>query len=75
MIVVYGLAVAHAIGAGTDATTPWLRVWLYVSTPVIEETAIVIGDGPDDLIIEAAEMCPSIAITVLDSETGSQVYP
>jgi sulfoxide reductase heme-binding subunit YedZ len=35
MIVVYGLAVAHTIGAGTDASTPWLRVWLYVTTPVI----------------------------------------
>ena len=41
----------------------------------LEETAMVIGDGPDDLIIEAAQMCPSIAITVLDSETGEQVYP
>lgn len=41
----------------------------------LEETAVVIGDGPDDLIMEAAEMCPSIAITVVDSETGSQVYP
>ena len=35
MIVVYGLAVAHTIGAGTDASTPWLRAWLYVTTPVI----------------------------------------
>lgn len=35
MIVVYGLAVVHTIGAGTDASTPWLRVWLYVTTPVI----------------------------------------
>lgn len=35
MIVVYGLTVIHTIGAGTDASTPWLRVWLYVTTPVI----------------------------------------
>lgn len=35
MIVVYGLAVAHTVGAGTDASTPWMRVWLYVTTPVI----------------------------------------
>jgi ferredoxin len=41
----------------------------------LEDTAVVIGDGPDDLIIQAAEMCPSIAITVIDSETGTQVYP
>jgi ferredoxin len=41
----------------------------------LEETAVVIGDGPDDLIIEAAELCPSLAITVIDSDTGAQVYP
>jgi ferredoxin len=41
----------------------------------LEDTAVVIGDGPDDLIVEAAEMCPSIAITVVDSDTGAQVYP
>jgi len=35
MIVVYALAVAHTVGAGTDASTPWMRVWLYVTTPVI----------------------------------------
>ena len=41
----------------------------------LEDTAVVIGDGPDDLIVQAAEICPSIAITVVDSETGAQVYP
>jgi ferredoxin len=41
----------------------------------LEDTAVVIGDGPDDLIIEAAELCPSLAITVFDSDTGAQVYP
>lgn len=41
----------------------------------LEDTAVVIGDGPDDLIVEAAEICPSIAITVVDSETGAQIYP
>jgi ferredoxin len=41
----------------------------------LDETAVVIGQGPDDLIMEAAEMCPSIAIVVVDSDTGAQVYP
>jgi ferredoxin len=41
----------------------------------LEETAVVVGQGPDDLILEAAEMCPSIAITVVDSDTGAQIYP
>ncbi len=37
----------------------------------LEDTAVVIGDGPDDLIMQAAEICPSIAITVVDSETAT----
>jgi ferredoxin len=41
----------------------------------LEETATVIGEGPDDLILEAAEMCPSLAITVVDSETAETVFP
>jgi sulfoxide reductase heme-binding subunit YedZ len=34
-IVVYALAVVHTLGAGTDASTPWLRWWLYLTAPVI----------------------------------------
>jgi sulfoxide reductase heme-binding subunit YedZ len=34
-IVVYLLAVAHTLGAGTDASTPWLRAWLIVTAPAI----------------------------------------
>jgi ferredoxin len=41
----------------------------------LEETAVVIGDGPDELILEAAEACPALAISVIDSETGETVYP
>ena len=41
----------------------------------IDDTAVVIGDGPPELIIKAAEACPSMAIVVVDAETGEQVYP
>ena len=41
----------------------------------LEDTAMVIGDGPDELILEAAKACPSLAITVTDSETGETVFP
>jgi sulfoxide reductase heme-binding subunit YedZ len=34
-IVVYLLAVIHTLGAGTDATTPWLRWWLVLTVPPI----------------------------------------
>jgi ferredoxin len=41
----------------------------------LEETANVIGDGPDELILKAAEACPALAISVIDSETGETVFP
>ena len=41
----------------------------------LNDVAHVIGDGPPDLILEAAKACPSVAITVTDEDTGEQVYP
>lgn len=41
----------------------------------IDDVAIVIGTGPDSLILEAAEACPSVAISVVDHATGETVYP
>lgn len=40
----------------------------------LEDIAVVVGTGPDDLIMEAARACPSTAIAVYD-EHGEQVYP
>lgn len=41
----------------------------------LDDTARVIGTGPPDLILRAAEACPSVAITVIDQDTGERVYP
>jgi len=41
----------------------------------LDDVAEVIGTGPDDLIMAAAEACPSTAIRVIDPETRAQVYP
>ena len=41
----------------------------------LNDTAHVIGEGPPDLIMAAAETCPSVAIIVIDADTGEQVYP
>jgi ferredoxin len=41
----------------------------------LEDVAVVIGDGPDELMMAAAQACPSIAIRVVDSDSGRQVYP
>lgn len=38
------------------------------------DVADVIGTGPDDLLMAAAEACPSVAI-VLTDDAGTQVYP
>ena len=35
MFVAYVLAVAHTLGAGTDAATPWLRWCLILTVPVV----------------------------------------
>jgi sulfoxide reductase heme-binding subunit YedZ len=34
-IVVYGMAVVHTLGAGTDAASPWLRTWMVLTVPPI----------------------------------------
>lgn len=41
----------------------------------LNDVAHVIGEGPPDLIMKAAEACPSVAISVIDQDTGEQVYP
>ncbi len=41
----------------------------------LDDTAVVIGNGPVDLILEAAETCPAVAISVIDDETGDAVFP
>lgn len=38
------------------------------------DVAEVIGSGPDDVLMAAAEACPSVAI-VLTDDSGAQVYP
>ena len=41
----------------------------------LEDVAVVIGEGPPELILEAARACPSAAISVVDAETGECVCP
>ena len=42
---------------------------------VVDDVARVIADAPDDVLIAAAQACPSVAIVLSDPETGEQVYP
>jgi ferredoxin len=41
----------------------------------LDDVAHVIGTGSDELMLAAAESCPSTAILIIDPETGQQVYP
>jgi ferredoxin len=41
----------------------------------VDGCAEIVGEGPDDLILTAARECPTGAISIVDSETGEQVYP
>ncbi len=41
----------------------------------LDDVARVIGTGPDELLLEVAEGCPSAAILVIDQRTNEQVYP
>ena len=41
----------------------------------VDDTAVVVGDGPPDLVMRAAEACPAVAIAVFDDATGEQAYP
>ena len=41
----------------------------------VDDVAAVVGTGPDDLILEAARICPAAAIVVSDALAGTQVFP
>jgi ferredoxin len=41
----------------------------------VDDVAVLVGDGPDELLLEAARACPSVAIRIRDRESGEQVYP
>jgi ferredoxin len=41
----------------------------------LDETAVVIGAAPDDLLLEAAEACPAVAISIVDETSGETVFP
>lgn len=41
----------------------------------VDDVAVVIGDADVDVLIKAAEACPAGAISVVDADTGQQIYP
>jgi ferredoxin len=41
----------------------------------VDDVAVIIGEGPDELMLEAARVCPSVAIRITERDSGVQVYP
>jgi ferredoxin len=41
----------------------------------VDDVAVVVGSEPDELMVEAARACPSVAIRIVDADSGAQVYP
>ena len=41
----------------------------------VDDVAVVIGDADAATLIAAAEACPAGAISVVDADTGQQIYP
>lgn len=41
----------------------------------VDDVAVVIGEGDPELLRQVAEACPAGAISLVDAETGGQVYP
>jgi ferredoxin len=42
---------------------------------VVEDVARVVAAAPVDVLLEAARACPSVAISVVDRDSGEQLYP
>jgi ferredoxin len=41
----------------------------------VDDVARVVGTASEDVLIAAAEACPSAAIRIVDQRTREQVYP
>ena len=41
----------------------------------LDDVAHVVGSAPDEVLLVAAEGCPSAAIRIIDQRSAQQVYP
>ncbi|MDQ6811545.1 MAG: ferredoxin [Actinomycetota bacterium] len=41
----------------------------------VDDAARVIGSGPDELMLQAAQICPTVAIRISDPDSGEQIFP
>ncbi len=41
----------------------------------VEDVATVIGTAPSEQLVAIAQTCPASAISVIDEQSGEQIYP
>lgn len=41
----------------------------------LDDVAVVIGGDSPELMVEAAEACPAVAISIVDEASGEPVFP
>jgi ferredoxin len=41
----------------------------------VDDIAVIVGDADLDLLVKAAEACPAGAISVVDADTGEELFP
>lgn len=41
----------------------------------LEDTAVVAGTASYETLLAAAQACPAVAISLIDDETGEQLFP
>ena len=41
----------------------------------VDDFAVVVGAGTREELLKAAESCPAAAISVIDADSGEQIYP
>jgi ferredoxin len=41
----------------------------------LDDVAVVVGSDSPELMIEAAEACPAVAIAIVDEQSGENVFP
>ena len=74
-IVIVGGGLAGQRCAEALRRSGWERPIRMICADELADVAIVIGDGPDRLLMRAAEGCPSTAIRLIDADSDEQVYP
>jgi ferredoxin len=68
------VTVDHSVCVGNAACIATASA-VFALDEAMQSTVVDPEGAPAELILEAAETCPVSAITVVDTETGDQLFP